>query len=144
MHGGGFVAGTAEMNEGFCKKMAKDLGAVVVSVDYRLATETAFPGLLEDCYSALLWMSREHKELGIDNNKLAITGESAGGSDSPGPRGRTRSGVSSDARSLLRADSATGIAIGQDVSDSGLRSYAGPARATSGGPAGKTLLAVTL
>jgi len=79
MHGGGFVAGTAEMNEGFCKKMAKDLGAVVVSVDYRLATETAFPGPLEDCYSALLWMSREHKELGIDSNKLAITGESAGG-----------------------------------------------------------------
>ena len=79
MHGGGFVAGTAEMNEGFCKKMAQDTGAVVVSVDYRLATEIAFPGPLEDCYSALLWMSREHGALGIDKNKLAVTGESAGG-----------------------------------------------------------------
>ena len=79
MHGGGYVAGTAEMNEGFCKKMANDIGAVVVSVDYRLATETTFPGPLEDCYSALLWMSREHETLGIDKNKLAVTGESAGG-----------------------------------------------------------------
>jgi acetyl esterase/lipase len=79
MHGGGYVAGTAEMNEGFCKKMAKDIEAVVVSVDYRLATEAAFPGPLEDCYSALLWMSREHEALGIDTNRLAVTGESAGG-----------------------------------------------------------------
>ena len=79
MHGGGYVAGTAEMNEGFCKKMAKDIEAVVVSVDYRLANEAAFPGPLEDCYAALLWMSRKHEALDIDNNKLAVTGESAGG-----------------------------------------------------------------
>lgn len=79
MHGGGFVAGSADMNEGFCKKMAYDLNAVVVSVDYRLATEAPFPEALEDSYAALLWMSRESKELGIDNSKLAVTGESAGG-----------------------------------------------------------------
>jgi acetyl esterase/lipase len=79
MHGGGYVAGTAEMNEGFCKKMSNDIGAVVVSVDYRLATKAVFPGPLEDCYSALLWMSREHEALGIDKNRLAVTGESAGG-----------------------------------------------------------------
>lgn len=78
MHSGGFVAGTAEMNEGFCKKMAQDTGAVVVSVDYRLASEAGFPGPLEDCYAALLWMSREHAALGIDG-RLAVTGESAGG-----------------------------------------------------------------
>ena len=79
MHGGGFVAGSADMNEGFCKKMAYDLYAVVVSVDYRLATEAPFPGPLEDSYAALLWMSRESKVLGIDKSKLAVTGESAGG-----------------------------------------------------------------
>lgn len=79
MHGGGYVADTAEMNEGFCKKIAKDAEAVVVSVDYRLATEAAFRGPLEDCYSALLWMSREHEALGFDRNRLAVTGESAGG-----------------------------------------------------------------
>ena len=79
MHGGGYVAGSADMNQGFCKKMARDLDAVVVSVDYRLATTAPFPGPLEDSYAALLWMSRESKELGIDNRKLAVTGESAGG-----------------------------------------------------------------
>ena len=79
MHGGGFVSGSADMNEGFCKKMAHDLNAVVVSVDYRLATAAPFPGPLEDSYAALLWMNRESKELGIDNRKLAVTGESAGG-----------------------------------------------------------------
>ena len=79
IHGGGFVVGTADMNEGYCKKMAKDLNAVVVSVDYRLATVAPFPGPLEDSYAALVWMSREHKKLGIDQSKLAVTGESAGG-----------------------------------------------------------------
>jgi acetyl esterase/lipase len=77
MHGGGFVIGSAEMNEGFCKKMASDLGSVVVSVDYTLAPEAHFPLALEECYSALLWMKRDAEQLGIDPNRLAITGESA-------------------------------------------------------------------
>jgi acetyl esterase/lipase len=79
MHGGGFVIGSAEMNEGFCKKMASDLGSVVVSVDYTLAPEARFPLALEECYAALLWMKRDVEQLGIDPNRLAITGESSGG-----------------------------------------------------------------
>ena len=79
IHGGGYVMGTADMNEGYCKKLALDLDAVIVSVDYRLAPKTRFPGSVEDCYSALLWLKKEHVSLGIDTSRIAVTGESAGG-----------------------------------------------------------------
>jgi acetyl esterase/lipase len=79
MHGGGFVLGNAEMNLGYCQKLASDTGCVVVSVDYRLAPETHFPAPLEDCYSVLLWMHINHSSLGLDPERLAITGESSGG-----------------------------------------------------------------
>ena len=79
MHAGGFVLGNAEMNVGYCKKLASDAGCVVVSVDFRLAPETPFPGPVEDCYSALLWMFQEHQSLGLDPTRLKITWESGGG-----------------------------------------------------------------
>lgn len=58
---------------------AASLGAVVVSVDYRLAPETSHPGPVEDCYAALLWLHREAARLGADQDRLAVSGESAGG-----------------------------------------------------------------
>lgn len=79
IHGGGFVMGSAYMNEPFCKRLALDTDTVVVSVEYRLAPQTRFPGGLEDCYAALLWMKNNAVELGVDADRLAITGESAGG-----------------------------------------------------------------
>ena len=55
------------------------LGAVVVSVDYRLAPETTHPGPVEDCYAALTWLYRQADALGVDRERIVVTGESAGG-----------------------------------------------------------------
>jgi acetyl esterase/lipase len=79
MHGGGYVLGNPEINDGSNRSFAAELGCVVVSVDYRLAPETRFPGALEDCYAALLWLQAQAEHLGIDPSRIAIGGESAGG-----------------------------------------------------------------
>lgn len=79
IHGGGFVIGDLDSELGSCIALCRDLGVVVVSVDYRLAPETPYPGPLEDCYAALEWMSRDSAQLNIDPGRLAIFGQSAGG-----------------------------------------------------------------
>ena len=79
MHGGGFVLGTPEINDGSNRSLASELGCVVVSVDYRLAPETRFPGALEDCYAALVWLHAQAEQMGVDRRRIAIGGESAGG-----------------------------------------------------------------
>lgn len=79
MHGGGYVLGTADLNDGSNRALAAELDCVVVSVDYRLAPETRFPGSLEDCYAGLAWLHREAGALGVDRSRIAIGGESAGG-----------------------------------------------------------------
>lgn len=79
IHGGGFVLGQPEINDAANRSLAAGLGCTVVSVDYRLAPETRYPGAVEDCYAALLWLYRQAAELGIDSNRIAIGGESAGG-----------------------------------------------------------------
>jgi triacylglycerol lipase len=79
IHGGGYVLGIPEANDAANRATALALGIVVVSVDYRLAPETVWPGALEDCYAALVWMHDNAAELGIDPARIAIAGESAGG-----------------------------------------------------------------
>ena len=79
IHGGGYVIGTPEINDGSNRSIAAELDCVVVSVDYRLAPETRFPGALEDCYAALLWLHTKAGQLGVDRTRIAIGGESAGG-----------------------------------------------------------------
>jgi triacylglycerol lipase len=79
MHGGGYVLGSPEINDGSNRSFAVELDCVVVSVDYRLAPETRFPGALEDCYAALLWLEAQAENLAIDPSRIAIGGESAGG-----------------------------------------------------------------
>ena len=79
MHGGGFVGGRVDGNPASLQDIAATCGAFVVSVDYRLAPETAFPGALEDNYAALKWMNLNAATLGIDPKRIAIGGESAGG-----------------------------------------------------------------
>lgn len=79
IHGGGYVVGSADMSEANCARTASEQGAVVVTVDYRLAPETPFPGPVEDCYAALKWLHANAKELGVDPARIAIGGESAGG-----------------------------------------------------------------
>jgi triacylglycerol lipase len=79
MHGGGYVIGNPEISDGSNRSIAADLDCVVVSVDYRLAPETRFPGALEDCYAALTWLDAQAGQLGVDRSRIAIGGESAGG-----------------------------------------------------------------
>lgn len=79
IHGGGFIMGNKEMMDPWCDRMAAELGAVVVSTDYRLAPEDPFPAGLEDCYAALCWTAENADALGIDPQRLAIAGQSAGG-----------------------------------------------------------------
>lgn len=79
IHGGGFVGGTADNGEPFNRRIVAELGIVIVSVDYRLAPETPYPGPIEDCYAALLWMHGAAAALGIDPGRIAVEGISAGG-----------------------------------------------------------------
>lgn len=79
IHGGGFVIGSLDSEEGRCINLCRELGIVVVSVDYRLSPETAFPGGLEDCYAALCWTQDKAKELHLDTRRLGVFGLSAGG-----------------------------------------------------------------
>ena len=79
MHGGGYVAGTALRDLRDIQSLSTALDCVVVSVEYRLAPETRFPGSLEDNYAALKWIYKHAEELGIDRNRIAVKGESAGG-----------------------------------------------------------------
>jgi len=79
IHGGGYVIGSAVMGDFANRAMALELDCIVVSVDYRLAPETPWPGALEDCYAALCWMAENAAELDIDPARIAIAGGSAGG-----------------------------------------------------------------
>jgi len=78
-HGGGYVLGSVESSDPICRKMAKDLDAVVVSVDYRLSPEFPFPIALEDSYSAALWVKDNITELNGNAKKIYVMGASTGG-----------------------------------------------------------------
>ncbi|MEV6346800.1 alpha/beta hydrolase [Actinoplanes sp. NPDC051851] len=79
IHGGGFVLGQPVAYHELASRFARELGIVVVSVDYRLAPEHPFPAGLEDCWTALSWLHDHTEELGIDPGRLAVGGDSAGG-----------------------------------------------------------------
>jgi acetyl esterase len=78
-HGGGWLIGDLDHEDPSSRRMCNQLNAVVVSVDYRLAPETRFPGAPEDCYAGLLWAVEHADELGIDASNIALAGTSAGG-----------------------------------------------------------------
>jgi len=79
MHGGGFIVGRAIDYMPVLQAQALALDCIIVSVEYRLAPEAAFPGALEDNYAALKWLWAEADALGIDRTRIAVQGESAGG-----------------------------------------------------------------
>lgn len=79
IHGGGMVLGNLDSDDGVPTMLCETLGAVVVSVDYRLAPEHPAPAAIEDCYAALQWMAAHSDELGYDPARLAVYGGSAGG-----------------------------------------------------------------
>ncbi|MBY8856729.1 alpha/beta hydrolase [Nocardia sp. CA2R105] len=76
VHGGGLIMGSAAMDDARCRAFADRLGAIVVSVEYRLAPEYPFPIPLEDCYTGLRWLAA-HPD--VDADRIAIGGDSAGG-----------------------------------------------------------------
>ncbi len=76
-HGGGFVLGSLDMGNWICGAVAASVGAVVVSVDYRLAPAHPFPAAVEDCYAALAWAAGSAAELGA-TGRIGVMGESAG------------------------------------------------------------------
>lgn len=79
IHGGGYVIGSAAQDDRRCARLALELDAVVVSVDYRLASKHPFPAPLDDCVAAWEWVHRSAAELGVDPTRAVIAGMSAGG-----------------------------------------------------------------
>ncbi len=78
-HGGGFLFGSVYRQENLCQRYVKHVGCVVVSVEYRLAPQWTAPAPVEDAYAALLWVHENAPSLGVDADRLAIAGLSAGG-----------------------------------------------------------------
>jgi acetyl esterase/lipase len=79
IHGGGMIFGSVETENVAAEQVCEQVGAVVVSVEYRLAPEHPHPAQSEDCYAGLVWMARNAAELGFDPGRLAVYGGSAGG-----------------------------------------------------------------
>jgi acetyl esterase len=77
-HGGGFVMGTLETHDPYCRALTTEAGVMVVSVDYRLAPEHKFPAGVEDCFVATQWVLEHVEELGGDGRRVFIAGDSAG------------------------------------------------------------------
>ncbi|MEU4683002.1 alpha/beta hydrolase [Streptomyces xinghaiensis] len=78
IHGGGFVVGTPDADHEGNLRFCRDIGALVVSPDYRLAPEHPYPAALEDCYAGLSWLAKNTAELGILPDRTALWGDSAG------------------------------------------------------------------
>lgn len=79
-HGGGYVVGSLESHDGLCRTIAAKSGVAVLSVGYRLAPEHRFPTAFDDALDALDWLGRTGAGLGLDGGRLAVGGDSVGGS----------------------------------------------------------------
>jgi len=78
-HGGGFTIGSIASHDRLCRELSRLAGCAVVSVDYRLAPEYRFPVAVEDAWDATLWIASHGEALGVDARRLALGGDSAGG-----------------------------------------------------------------
>jgi acetyl esterase len=78
-HGGGWVVGDLDSADATARHLTVGAGCMVISVDYRLAPETKFPGAAEDCYAATQWAARQSARFNGDPARIAVGGDSAGG-----------------------------------------------------------------
>jgi acetyl esterase len=78
-HGGGWSICDLDTHDNMCRRLCADAGAVVLSIDYRLAPEHPFPAAFDDCRAAVLWAVREGAALGADSARFVLAGDSAGG-----------------------------------------------------------------
>lgn len=78
-HGGGWVLGSVDTHDGYCRALANATAAVVASVEYRLAPEHRYPAAVDDAFAATVGVSRQAAAWGLDAGRLAVAGDSAGG-----------------------------------------------------------------
>jgi len=79
IHGGGLVLGGAIQDDRLCGSTARELGLIVLSVEYRLAPEHPYPAALDDCHAGWMWLQENAANLGVDPARVVIGGQSAGG-----------------------------------------------------------------
>lgn len=78
-HGGGHVIGSLDTHDSVARALCRDAGIVVISVDYRLAPEHRFPAAVEDSFAALQWLHKNADSMGVQADRIAVGGDSAGG-----------------------------------------------------------------
>lgn len=79
LHGGGFVIGDIETCDAMCRQLARQSGAAVVAVEYRLSPEHKYPACLQDAWAAYQWLVAHGADIGVDGRRIAVGGDSAGG-----------------------------------------------------------------
>jgi acetyl esterase len=79
LHGGGFTIGSLETHDSLCRQLALRSGAALLALDYRRAPEHRFPAAVEDTWDALQWLATRGAAIGIDASRIAVGGDSAGG-----------------------------------------------------------------
>ena len=79
LHGGGFTIGGLETHDSLCRQLALHGGVAVLALDYRLAPEHRFPAAVDDSWAAMHWLATHAETLGLDERRLAVGGDSAGG-----------------------------------------------------------------